>query len=122
MSFSTGAAEAAELPDWVPLYPGCEPTGAYTMSSADGLNGGFQLETGDSVQEVLAFYQTALKELGLELQVSTFSGDSGSRGGMVRALNGALTVDVVERTPIAPAVGRGSSRPITTGRGPGCAR
>ncbi len=81
--FSSGDV-SQELPAFVPVYPGCEPANRHSMTTGGESIGGFELETSDSVQEVLEFYRSKLEAAGFETSVNTFSQD-GSRGGMVNA-------------------------------------
>ena len=83
-ALSTGAAVSEDIPDWVPVYPGAEAASRSMMTSDEGVTGSFQIETGDAVSDVIAFYRDRLKEAGFEITVNTFSGE-GSEGGMVQA-------------------------------------
>jgi len=82
-SLSTGAAVTEDIPDWVPVYPGAEPTSRSSMESPEGVTGSFQLSTGDAVSDVIAFYRDGLKNGGFAVSVNTFSGE-GNEGGMVQ--------------------------------------
>ncbi|HSN56892.1 MAG TPA: hypothetical protein VLT32_19635 [Candidatus Sulfomarinibacteraceae bacterium] len=83
-ALSTGAAVSEDIPDWVPVYPGAEAASRSMMTSDEGVTGSFQIETGDAVSDVIAFYRDRLKAAGFEITVNTFSGE-GSEGGMVQA-------------------------------------
>jgi hypothetical protein len=91
-ALSTGAAVSEDIPDWVPVYPGAEPASRSMMTSGEGVTGSFQIETGDAVSDVIAFYRDRLKAAGFEITVNTFSGE-GSEGGMVQA-----TVEAEQRS------------------------
>jgi hypothetical protein len=93
--FSTGGAVSEDLPSWVPIFPGCEPTNRHTMSTEDEQTGGFRLETSASVAEALEFYRAALQKEGYEVSVNTYTQDN-AEGGMV---NGSL--DEQGRTVVA---------------------
>jgi len=80
---SSGDEVAEEIPSWVPVYPGSEPTSRHTMHSQDAVSGGFEIATTDSVSDVLEYYRSELKEQGFEVNVNTFSQEEGSSGGMV---------------------------------------
>lgn len=84
--FSTGGAVSEDVPSWVPVYPGSEPTSRHTMRTDEEQTGGFELETSASVKEALEFYRAALEGEGYEVSVNTFTQDE-SEGGMV---NGSL--------------------------------
>ena len=83
MKLTTGA-EAGDVPDWVPIYPGAEPQGVNTMSGDEGSSGVFQVTTDAAVSDVISYYKTALDKDGFEVTVNTFAGSGGEEGGMVR--------------------------------------
>jgi hypothetical protein len=80
--FSTGETSAEDIPPWVPVYPGTEPTSRHTMRNDENLTGGFEVVTTDRVAVVLEFYRTTLEGAGYKISVNTFSQDD-SEGGMV---------------------------------------
>lgn len=80
---SSGDEVTEDIPSWVPVYPGSEPTSRHTMHSQDTLSGGFEIVTSDPVSDVLEYYQSELKEQGFEISVNTFSQEGGGSGGMV---------------------------------------
>ena len=80
--FSTGETSAEDIPPWVPVYPGTEPTSLRTMRTDASLTGGFEVVTSDRVAVVLDFYRTTLEGAGYKVNVNTFSQDD-SEGGMV---------------------------------------
>ena len=82
--FSAGKATKEEIPEWVPLYDGAEPTNRHSMTTENSVSGGFEVETGDAVADVLEFYRAALDAKGFSVSVNTYSADS-TEGGMVNA-------------------------------------
>jgi len=84
--FSTGKTSAEDIPPWVPVYPGAEPTSRHTMRSDENFTGGFEIVTSARVADVLEFYRSALGDAGYEVSVNTFSQDD-SEGGMVNGSN-----------------------------------
>ncbi len=80
--FSTGEGSAEDIPPWVPVYPGTEPTSRHTMRTDESFTGGFEIATSDRVADVLEFYRTKLEGAGYKVNVNTFSQDD-SQGGMV---------------------------------------
>lgn len=80
--FSTGETSAEDIPPWVPVYPGTEPTSRRTMRTEDTFTGGYEVVTSDRVADVLEFYRAALEGAGYKVSVNTFSQDD-SEGGMV---------------------------------------
>jgi hypothetical protein len=73
---------AAQLPGWVPAYPGAAPEGVYAAEDATQRGGTFGLTTGDGVSEVLSFYKAQLEGGGFKVTESKYSGPGGD-GGMV---------------------------------------
>jgi len=92
--FSTGGAVSEDVPSWVPVYPGSEPTSRHTMRTEEEQTGGFELETADSMEEALDFYKKALESEGYEVTMNTFTQDD-SKGGMVNATHGEQGRNVV---------------------------
>jgi len=73
-----GAANNANLPSWVPKYPGSEGTSTFaiTGSGTDGADGGsFTFNTPDSTEKVLQFYRDKVQDLGLKVKLTTTTGD-----------------------------------------------
>ncbi len=92
--FSAGGDVSDDVAEWVPIYPGCEPTNRHTMSTEQEQTGGFELETPASVKEALEFYRAALSDEGYEVAVNTFNQDD-SEGGMVNGSDGEKGRNVV---------------------------
>jgi hypothetical protein len=59
---------AANLPDWLPSYPGAEGKGTYDLNTKDGKAGSYSFQTSDSAESVGRFYEDALKKAGFEVQ------------------------------------------------------
>jgi len=80
----TGETGGQEIPPWVPVFPGAEPTSRHSMHTDETLSGGFQIETTERVDRLVEFYRSHLEDEGFAVSVNTFSGDDG-QGGMVNA-------------------------------------
>jgi hypothetical protein len=65
---------AAELPGWVPAYPGATPEGVYSAEDAAQRGGTFSLTTTDSVNDVFNFYKGQLEGAGFKVTESKYSG------------------------------------------------
>ena len=50
---STGNQVDEEIPEWVPVLAGAEPTERHTMTQPEGTTGGFQLAVERPVDEIL---------------------------------------------------------------------
>jgi len=86
--FETGQPSAKDLPSWVPMYPGTEPTSRHSMRTETTLSGGFEISTDDAVADVLEFYRSQLVSAGYEISVNTYTQDD-TEGGMVNGNNEA---------------------------------
>jgi hypothetical protein len=73
---------SAQLPSWVPAYPGATPEGVYAAEDSAQRGGTFGLTTGDGVDDVFAYYKGQLEGAGFKVTESKYSGPSGD-GGMV---------------------------------------
>jgi len=70
MKFNAGAG-AEKLPAWLPAYPGSTPQGSVSMQNATGTSGSFHFTTKDSVEQVMSYYEDALKKAGLKVSTNT---------------------------------------------------
>ncbi len=84
---SLGSGVAADIPAWVPGYPGAKPEAGLASQGGENEGGMFGFKTGDGAKKVIAWYEQALKGAGF--QVNTTPGDSGDGGGMVMAEDGS---------------------------------
>ncbi len=66
-----GSPGADRLPDWLPGYPGAEGSGTLEMSGADKKAGSLIFKTSDSAEDVVAFYENALKNAGFDVEKKT---------------------------------------------------
>jgi hypothetical protein len=74
----------AKLPDWVPAYPNSKPQAALAGQSHDRDGGIVHFTTKDAVEDVLAFYERALKESGFKINLQA-TGDAAAGGGLLAA-------------------------------------
>jgi hypothetical protein len=65
-----GAGSEANMPDWIPEYPDAEITGNFSMQSDKTDSGSFSFTTGDSIEEVISFYEDGLKQSGLKVSTN----------------------------------------------------
>lgn len=66
-----GGQAPKDLPGWVPLYPGSNAQGAMDATTPEGRTAMFSLSTDDSMDEVVEFYESKLKEAGLQVDKNT---------------------------------------------------
>ncbi len=71
-SVSVGA-NAGKLPDWLPAYPNAESMGNFGVNTKEGKAASLTFKTKDPVEDVVSFYEDALKGEGLEVQKSASS-------------------------------------------------
>jgi hypothetical protein len=77
-----GSVSTDDLPSWVPKYPGVTLNGMYATENDDSQGKGFNFSTSDSIQEVMNFYERALKEQGFQV-TTTKTQTNGQDGGSV---------------------------------------
>jgi hypothetical protein len=70
-TFVAGAGAPKDLPAWLPTYPGATVQGGFSSKSADATVQTFALNTTDSPDKVIAFYQDQLKNNGLTVLLPT---------------------------------------------------
>ncbi|MFN0166758.1 MAG: hypothetical protein ACKV22_10035 [Bryobacteraceae bacterium] len=72
-----GAGDA-KLPAWLPAYPGTSPKSSFSMRGDKKDAAMVQLTTKDSVDQVAAFYEDALKKAGFKVTRTTLGSDGKS--------------------------------------------
>lgn len=70
--FGATAGAPKDLPSWLPVYAGGTVEGAYNATTAEGRSAMFTVTTGDSVDQVAAFYKSQLEAGGLKVEQSSF--------------------------------------------------
>ncbi len=80
-TYQMGAGAVANLPDWLPTYPGTEPAGVMSQDTPEYTAGAANFTTTDSIADVMNFYKEAMEDAGLEVNVVQHSG--ASMGAMV---------------------------------------
>ena len=76
-----GGAGSAQMPAWMPVYPGSSPTGTFSSQSKDGNQSTFAFKTQDAAAKVMSYYQDQLKSGGFSINMATNT----PQGGMVMA-------------------------------------
>lgn len=84
-SMTIGAGSRADVPGWLPAYPGAQPQGNYSMKAADAETGSFHFTTNDSIDQVMAFYEAELKSAGFTVKTTSWKQSGTGMGGMVTA-------------------------------------
>jgi hypothetical protein len=82
-TFSAGGDAPSDLPSWVPAYPGGTSQGMFRSDSEQERSASFTVQTNDSVDQVLEFYESRLKDAGLSVQKSSFENNGVVAGGTV---------------------------------------
>ena len=72
--FGAGAASAAQLPDFLPLYPGAKVLSSINAPQAGMQGGSVVFETNASPAEVVAFYKQRATAQGLNEALSSTDG------------------------------------------------
>jgi len=95
-------ANQATLPAWIPAYPNSKPVSTFSMNGRDGTSASFQFQTQDAPKDVVAFYETGLKQAGFSINASSTSENGASSGGLVSA------DDAANKRNVVVAVGTGN--------------
>ena len=82
-----GGAASAQLPAWLPVYPGSSPTGTFSSQNKDGNQSTFAFKTSDPATKVMSYYQDQLKSSGFSINMATNT----PQGGMVMAEDSGKT-------------------------------
>ena len=101
-------AGTGKMPDWLPAYPGSDAKGVMSMQNAKENSGTFQFTTQDSVEQVVRYYEDALKKAGLKVNTNTVQQDGKTGLGILTA-EGSNRKAVVNAT----ATGEGTNVGIT---------
>ena len=70
--------EPADVPSWIPVFPGAEVQAGWSASDDDELAGGFTLTTGREDSELFEFYRSRLEEAGFTTQMQFTPGGGGA--------------------------------------------
>ena len=70
-----GQGSLANVPSWVPRYPGAQALGAFTPQQGGEEGDTFLLQSSGSVEEVAAFYARELKSAGVKIQKTSVQVD-----------------------------------------------
>ncbi len=73
-----GQGSAANVPAWVPKYPGAEVAATYSAQGKDEDGGTLQLKCSGSVQQVADYYEQQLKAAGMKIEKNSMQSGSGS--------------------------------------------
>ena len=65
----------SKTPDWLPAYPGATPKGVFSSQTPQGVSGTYGLTTNDSIDQVVRFYEDALKKAGMKVTTNSMQQD-----------------------------------------------
>ena len=105
---------SGQLPSWVPTYPGSKAQGNLTAKgeSADGTGEGgmVSFSTSDAPSDVIAYYESKCKEMGMDVNLTQVTSDGGmivaSGEGDKRKLHVMVSGNSGGATTIAVTFGR----------------
>ena len=66
-TFKAGGG-SADLPGWLPAYPGAKEQANFSAQNSEGRGGSFGFTTDDSVDKVIRFYDDALNQAGFKVE------------------------------------------------------
>jgi len=73
-----GTGSLADVPGWVPKFPGGQVVGSFSAQGKGEAGGTFHLKCDGSVQKVADFYEQALKGAGMTVEKHTMQADGKS--------------------------------------------
>ena len=76
-----GNTTGNNVPSWVPVYPGSNPQGLVSATSAEGTQNTFSFKSTDPASKILTFYTDQLKAAGFTINMTTTT----EQGGLVQA-------------------------------------
>jgi hypothetical protein len=82
-----GGAGSAQMPAWMPVYPGSSPSGTFSTQTKEGGQSSFTFKTQDAAAKVMSYYQEQLKSAGFSINMATNT----PQGGMVMAEDSGKT-------------------------------
>ena len=82
-----GGAGSAQMPAWMPVYPGSSPNGTFSTQTKEGSQSSFTFKTQDAAAKVMSYYQDQLKSSGFSINMATNT----PQGGMVMAEDSGKT-------------------------------
>jgi hypothetical protein len=74
-----------KMPDWLPAYPGSTPKAVFSAQSAKGSSGTFGFTTNDSIDQVVRYYEDALKRAGLTVKTQSMQANGKTSLGILTA-------------------------------------
>ena len=66
-----GGQAPKDLPSWVPIYPGSNVQAAFDATNAEGRTASFTATSEDGIDDLIPYYEQALKEAGLKVSKTT---------------------------------------------------
>jgi hypothetical protein len=92
-----GAGSAADIPAWIPKYPGSKPEGAFSTQGEDGPSGAYGFRTSDPVEKIAGYYEQSLKAAGMSVERAATGGNSVHITGRDEGKNRQTTVGISAR-------------------------
>ena len=80
-----GTSSSAQLPEWLPSYPGSTAQSAFSMQGGAESGAAVSFTTQDAIDKVSKFYQDALKNAGMTVSANMMTQDGKTAGGMITA-------------------------------------
>lgn len=89
-----GASAGADLPSWVPGYPGASSQGGFSGTTGDTRSGTVALQTSDSIETVLAYYERELEAAGYTVEKNTYATNGQTAGATLTAKSADASRDI----------------------------
>ena len=93
-TFGQGAGSAAQVPSWIPVWPGAKIQSTFTGNEAEKSSGMYQFNAEADAARTLELFEAAFKKSGFSVSKSTYNLESGQGGGIVTAKSGGREANV----------------------------
>ena len=84
-TFGANPGGPANLPSWMPVYPGGTVQGTFDTTTAEGRSAAFTVTIKDPIDKVLDYYESQLKAAGLKVEKTSVTSNDKTSGGTITA-------------------------------------
>ena len=103
-SMTFGGGDLDKAPSWVPLYPGGKAMASASEKTASGVSGHVSLQSADSAEQILGYYERELQAKGFKVEKTSMAGGTVRISNLnAKADGGKRTVNVIV-TPVGGAM------------------
>jgi len=81
-----GKADADELPDWIPDFPGADPENVFLATTPEGISGNLTLSAGADLEQAIDLFEKICEDRGFTIENKTMMKQGGENHGMLSAV------------------------------------